>query len=362
VHVITGRFERNPPLYYEMRLTHSQEQISADPDDLEAYDNAGVACDRLGRDNEAIDWMTRKLERLDYLDAAPGKLKPEHLKEHRYRYLANLGTFWVHRWARDGADRSRIDEVKTARDYIAKAIQLNPNAHFGREKYQLMALNWLIDPPANNDTNEPPTFFNPKDPNTPPAEAVRGLSGLIALGNAWESVDVFNALALALEHDGDRSSVAELARQRAYELIDAGKRSMLPNAQSDPEKLKERVRSTSRFVGDNFIRAEKQLVVAYRDLRTEADAWNKERTEFMLRRLKSGRHPDTDPHFWDGYKPPPPPRMPEIVPQDPGVWAHSLIRWIVAGLLALAGLVVTTIAVANRINKRKSWINLTDPL
>src|SRR6478609_1222523 len=136
---ITGRFERNPPLYYEMRLGRVADHLRSHPDDLEAYDDAGVACDRLGRGDEAIAWMEKKREQLEKLDAS----RPE-VKEQRYRYHANLGTFLVHRWARHGADRARIDEVKAARDEIARALAINPNAHFGREKYQLKALEWII--------------------------------------------------------------------------------------------------------------------------------------------------------------------------------------------------------------------------
>src|SRR5262249_11031842 len=42
--VITGRFERNPPLYYEMRLKRASDEIRAHPDHLEAYDDAGASC------------------------------------------------------------------------------------------------------------------------------------------------------------------------------------------------------------------------------------------------------------------------------------------------------------------------------
>src|SRR3954463_10065567 len=60
VAVLTGRFARNPPLFYEMRLGRVTAQLRDHPDDLNAYDdladydNAGVACDRLGRGDEAI--------------------------------------------------------------------------------------------------------------------------------------------------------------------------------------------------------------------------------------------------------------------------------------------------------------------
>src|SRR5262245_54257239 len=60
IQVITGRFERNPPLYYEMRLKRATARIADHPDDLEAYDDAGVACDRLGLGDEAIGWMEKK--------------------------------------------------------------------------------------------------------------------------------------------------------------------------------------------------------------------------------------------------------------------------------------------------------------
>ena len=142
VAVLTGRFERNPPLFYEMRLDRVTDHLQSHPEDLAAYDDAGVACDRLGRGDEAISWMEKKRAQLDGLDAS----RPE-VKEQLYRYHANLGTFLVHRWVRQGADRAKIDEVKAARDEIARAIEINPNAHFGREKYQLRALEWIIDPP-----------------------------------------------------------------------------------------------------------------------------------------------------------------------------------------------------------------------
>ena len=59
------------------------------------------------------------------------------------------------------------------------------------------------------------------------------------LGNAWESVDIFHALNVALQRDslgyergreGGRNTLAYLAWLRCRELIDAGKGSMLPDA------------------------------------------------------------------------------------------------------------------------------------
>lgn len=347
VAAITGRFERNPPLFYEMRLERVSEHLKAYPDDLAAYDDAGVACDRLGRGDEAIDWMKRKQERLALRPPADAETK-----EHAYRYHANLGTFLVHRWAKQGADRAKIAEVKTARDEIAKALEINPNAHFGREKYQLKALDWIIDPPSAKEGQFLPNLLNfrmgyhgvtvhsPKEAD----DAVRGLAGLIMLGNAWESVDVFYALSVALQHDslgfpeefdGRRHGLANLALMRAKELVDSGKRSMLPDAWVGDD-LK------SSFWRPDFINDQEYHKEDFLRLRLDAEQWQKARTDFMLARLSQGLHPDTDENFWSGYVERPAMPLPDYSVPDAYTAAYTRkmnrIRLVFAGILVLIGM------------------------
>ncbi len=302
VAVLTGRFVRNPPVYYEMRLKRVAGLLDSDPGQLDAYDDAGVACDRLGRGDEAIAWMEKKRARLDGLDRSDRKVN-----EDWYRLYANLGTFRVHRWIRMGADRSRIAEVKQARAEIAQAIEINPEAHFGREKYQLMAMDWMIEPPAlvkyDNLPNILGLYPNATIDEQAARDAVTGLSGLVVLGNAWESVDVFQALAHALSHYGKRNTLAYLAWLRCIELIDQGRGSILPEAPRGDELKKILFRP-------DFTRKDNLLDEAYPRLRAEAEAWHQARTAFMLERLQSGRHPDTDRTFWEGYHEPPPPLLP----------------------------------------------------
>ncbi len=352
VAVLTGRFERNPPLYFEMRLARVAAQLQSHPDDLAAYDDAGVACDRLGRGDEAIAWMEKKRAQLDRLDAS----RPE-VKDHLYRYHANLGTFLVHRWSRQGADRTKIDEVKKGRDELAKAIEINPNAHFGREKYQLQAVEWIVDPPSLSDQRDFPNLvgLDPsglgelEDPKVAD-QAVRGLAGLIVLGNAWESVDVFHALSVALRHDtlgfqkdrnGGRNNLAYFAWLRCRELIDAGKGSMLPEAPKG-EALKK------WLPRPDFVEADALLDPAFVKLRAEADAWQKARTTFMNARLKEGRHPDTDRDFWNGYTERPAPSLPaKSVPQ---YYNERMILRGQLGLLVLIG--VPALAVVSLVGWR----------
>jgi hypothetical protein len=300
VAVITGRFERNPPLFYEMRLKRVTEELQSHPEKLELYDDAGVASDRLGCGDQAISWMKKKREQLDKLDAS----RPE-VKEQLYRYHANLGTFLVHRWMKQGADRAKLSEVKAARNEIARALEINPDAHFGREKYQLKAIDWIIEPPPMPEYGSLPSFLVVgKDLQTAKMadEAVRGLAGLVALGNAWESVDVFHAMSNALrsdsvgfekQYDGGRNTLAYLTWLRCCELIDAGKGSMLPNAPKGAQLKKE-------IVFHEFL-DEKNLNAWFPKLRDDANAWQEARNSFLMARLKEGRHPDTDPTFWNGY-------------------------------------------------------------
>lgn len=295
IDVITGRFPRNPPLYYEMRLAHAQKLVAADAANLDAYDDAGVSCDRLGRGDEAIEWMEKKRAQLDKLDP-----KAARTLDHRYRYLANLGTFHAHRWVRDGADRARISEMEKAAALIKEAIALNPDAHFGREKYQLMALDWIIQAPANR------LSFVPRDAmarsssttkrgQSANSEAIKGISGIVTLGDGWASIDALGALRQVLVADG-RAALADLARLRMLEIEKSGKRSLvhprmavsdLCRGLEEPELLDTEVRKNARF---------------FAKTRASADAWHQARTDYTMERLNAGRHPDWDKSFWDVYR------------------------------------------------------------
>jgi len=333
--IITGRFDRFPPLYYEMRLERVSGRLATEQDNLELYDDAGVACDRLGRSDEGIGWMERKLAVMDRLEAGGGDVG-----EHRYRYLANLGTFYIHRWLKSGADRGDMADVERSLELIAAAIELNPDAHFGRERYQLLAIDWiLLDDQLREET---PSFLNlipglqtglSNFPNNKLAQlgfddAVEGLAGLIQLGSAWESVDIFTALTLALDNQGD-AVLGLLCHLRGHELVADGKSSLLK------EGMYPAIADCTRHnIANRYDPGELQAGY-YTDAREEADAWVNSRNQYILDRLDQGQHPDTHSGFWGEWKETSsPPKLP-----DRSIWPTVLI---LAGTLVVFLLVVVT--------------------
>lgn len=328
VEVIVGRFDRFPPLYYEMRLGNCIKQIDGGSKNLDLYDNAAVACDRLGRDDEAIKWIEKKRSLLPGLAGAT-----QEVKDQWYRYYANVGTFWAHRWFASGAKAEKLSEIDKAVRFITKAIEVNPNAHFGREKVQLEVLKWVR---------------KVKDPNTAwreysnrslswelglvdrptreiAEEKALGLSGLIRLGNAWESVDIFRSLCDALRATPN-ASLAQLSFLRSKEL-ENNKKVALDPAPYDREDL--------MFDGWPAPEVEKFNIDEYRRLRLQADNWQERRTEFILQRLKAGRHPDWDRAFFEGWAT----DMPLTI-SEPPIWTQFRFQ-----TAAIAALVVTVIVV-----------------
>lgn len=347
IRVITGRFERNPDLFYRMRLSRIETELRSSPDKLELYDDAGVASDRLHRGDEAIAWMQKKQAQMAKIQNSS---EPALLKEHRYRTLANLGTFIAHRWLRSGADRKKISEMKRARDLIAAAIKINPDAHFGREKYQLKVMQWIINPPKKRQDDYPsiPSFINDGLSEKEAAATIKGLSGLIVLGDAWQSVDVFHALGKALQAD-EKAMPSYMARLRTCQLVDDKRKSVLPDTPTG-EELKELliVKGSPEYAipQENIPALEKK----FKELRAEADQWHAQRTAYMTERLKTGRHPDTDQTFWNEWQEPPAPSL--YVPNARDELYRNLrIGLAVVGILLVSSIALITLRIIKKRNR-----------
>jgi len=107
---------------------------------------------------------------------------------------------------------------------------------------------------------------------------------------------------------------------RLREMAKEGRTSLYPGAPSSRDMaylFEPRIANFNLGAGSPSQTKPEQLEAIYKRLRAEADDWHARRTAFMLERLNAGRHPDTDPTFWNGWDDGAPPSLePPTTAQD----------------------------------------------
>lgn len=116
--LMTGKFLRHTPEFYAWRVQDRLARIAREPDNLALVDDLSVAHDKLGQHAEAI--------------AAALAILPREPR--RYETLANLGTFYLH-----------SGDFERGLEFIDKALEVNPDAHFGRERYQRWLAEYVLE-------------------------------------------------------------------------------------------------------------------------------------------------------------------------------------------------------------------------
>jgi tetratricopeptide (TPR) repeat protein len=122
--VLAGQWERHSRFFYQHRVAAMTAKLAARSDDWDAMDNLAVAHAKLDELDAAIAVMLDKEKR------HPGQ----------YTTASNLGTFYMFK-----------GDLPAAIAQLKRALAINPNAHFGREEYQLRLAEFLIR--ANADPN-----------------------------------------------------------------------------------------------------------------------------------------------------------------------------------------------------------------
>jgi len=121
--LISGSFARHSREFHEWRIAQRQKDIAAAPavasPTLAAhYDDLAVSQHKLGDHQAAIATL----------------LKKDKLMPGQYETYSNLGTFYIY-----------TGELQKALKTIDQALAINPNAHFGREKYQKWLVLWILE-------------------------------------------------------------------------------------------------------------------------------------------------------------------------------------------------------------------------
>lgn len=115
--IISGNFARHSKEFYIWRRDTCLTALAKDPNHIALYDDLAVAHHKLGDQSSAIAVMLEKEKR------KPGL----------YETYSNLGTFYIY-----------AGDLRAALQYIDKALAINANAHFGREKYQKWLVEWVL--------------------------------------------------------------------------------------------------------------------------------------------------------------------------------------------------------------------------
>ena len=119
--VLAGQWERHSRFFYQHRVEAMTAKLAASPDDWDAMDNLAVAHAKLDDLPAAVAVMLDK-----------GKRHPG-----QYTTASNLGTFYMFQ-----------GDLPAAIAQLKRALAINPNAHFGREEYQLRLAEFLVEAKA----------------------------------------------------------------------------------------------------------------------------------------------------------------------------------------------------------------------
>lgn len=146
--VIHERYPKRGPAFYTERNRLALERLTQiAPDSDEAFaltDDITAGLDRLGKPADAVPLLRRKLELQERRGLTGRDL---------YTTYANLGTFLVHanmgKAMRGDADARMA--VIDGRELVDKSIAVNPNAHFGREKWQAEIIRFFLNAIDNPD-------------------------------------------------------------------------------------------------------------------------------------------------------------------------------------------------------------------
>lgn len=165
--LITGKFLRHSPEFYQWRITDRLNRLKTEPENVALLDDLAVAYDKTGQHDKAIETA----------------LEIEKRFPKRYETAANLGTFYFH-----------AGKLNDGIPHIEKALAINPDAHFGRERYQLFLVQYTIEQRKAGRENLPLASVEYGDTDRIPLKA-------------WKSFNTF-----VQKYDQDLNSEADIQK------------------------------------------------------------------------------------------------------------------------------------------------------
>jgi len=165
--MLAGNFPRHSKEFHEWRKLRCETLLKERPSDAALYDDLAVSQHKLGDHKGAIATMIAK----------------EKVKPGLYETYSNLGTFYIY-----------TGDLQEALKWIDKALEIKSDAHFGRERYQRLLVEWVLARDHESDADHPssPNFAayvlfkesrktkpEPGDRETIRREALKGVMGMM---------------------------------------------------------------------------------------------------------------------------------------------------------------------------------------
>jgi hypothetical protein len=139
--VIHERFPKHGPAHYRERNRLTRERLATlPPDDPATFplaDDLAAGLERLGQPDEAVVVMRDKLKRQQAKGLSGRDL---------YTSYANLGTFQTHASFPKAVtgDAAAKERSREGVELVKKSVEVNPEAHFGRERWQAAIAEFLL--------------------------------------------------------------------------------------------------------------------------------------------------------------------------------------------------------------------------
>jgi tetratricopeptide (TPR) repeat protein len=249
LNLITGKFRRHSPAMYEWRIADRKKRLIEEPENVALYDDLAVAYEKTGQTDLAIETILKK-----------DKIRPGLYETH-----ANLGTFYIH-----------AGRLKEGLKEIEKAIEINPAAHFGREIYQRLLVEYVVTKttdgklqlPMSSDSNVGATYgfgsyvvesrlrgasWTIDEFREESEKAIEGILGMMRFGN-YDSPVLLEALSdlLVMRFDQTQATRSNLwmigktqtKQLAARALLQASYMSTAPKQKSEYRQKAENVLST----------------------------------------------------------------------------------------------------------------------
>ena len=212
--LITGKFLRHSTEFYQWRIKDRLARIESEPNNLALYDDLAVAYDKTGEHQLAIATMQRK----------------EAIKPGLYETAANLGTFHIH-----------AGDLEAGIPFLKQAIEINPDAHFGREIYQVVLVQYVLEHkpkdgplklplqetladgyPMSNFGRFMVAQLDSNDEQSEIKAGIQGIAGMMRFGNHNSPVllEALGDLLVAQNHPADARRMAARCYLRASQMVE----------------------------------------------------------------------------------------------------------------------------------------------